>query len=82
MFAKAYRQMMHPGIITSTVPTADEILVSGNLAVVRMSWSTTIADEAGGQKSSRQTRDLQIWRRENGAWKFFRRMWHHIKVSP
>lgn len=81
-FARSYRQMMNPAITTRAVPTIDEILVSGDLAVIRMMWNTTITDKATGQSSHRQAKDLQIWRRENGSWKFFRGMWHHIKPDP
>jgi len=77
-FEKNYRAMMNPGITTQTVPNIDEVLVSGDLATVRMMWSTTITDKATGKTTSRQAKDLQVWRRENGAWKFYRGMWHHI----
>lgn len=77
-FDKSYRLMMHSGITTRSVPAIDEILVSGDLATVRMMWSTTITDKATGRVSSRQAKDLQVWRREKGAWKFYRGMWHHI----
>jgi uncharacterized protein (TIGR02246 family) len=78
-FDRSYRQMLTPSTTTSTVPTIDEILVSGDLAVVRMMWNTTIADKATGRSTSRQAKDLQVWRRENGSWKFFRGMWYHVK---
>jgi ketosteroid isomerase-like protein/catechol 2,3-dioxygenase-like lactoylglutathione lyase family enzyme len=79
VFDRSYRQMLAPTIVTSTVPAIDEILVSGDLATIRMVWSTTITDKASGRTSSRQAKDLQVWRRESGAWKFFRGMWHHIR---
>jgi methylmalonyl-CoA/ethylmalonyl-CoA epimerase len=79
VFDRTYRQMLAPSIVTSTVPTIDEILVSGDLATIRMLWRTTITDKASGRTSSRQAKDLQVWRRERGAWKFFRGMWHHIR---
>ena len=78
VFDRNYRQMMNPSILTRTVPTVDEIVVSGDLALIRMQWSTTITDKASGNTSSRLAKDLQIWRRENGAWKFYRGMWHHV----
>jgi steroid delta-isomerase len=78
VFDRNYRQMMNPSITTRTVPTIDEIVVSGDLAMIRMQWSTTITDKATGRTSSRVAKDLQIWRREGGAWKFYRGMWHHL----
>lgn len=75
---RSYQQMLSPNTTTVTVPTIDEILVSGDLATIRMSWSTTITDKDTRRSSSRRATDLQVWRRENGAWKFFRGMWHHI----
>lgn len=78
-FYKSYRDMMDPAIETNAVPTVDEVVVSGDLATIRMMWNTTITDKKSGRKSSRQAKDLQIWRRENGSWKFFRGMWHHIR---
>jgi steroid delta-isomerase len=77
-FEANYRRMMNPGIATQSTPTIDEILVSGDLATIRMMWSTTITDKATGKATSRQAKDLQVWRREKGAWKFYRGMWHHI----
>jgi ketosteroid isomerase-like protein/catechol 2,3-dioxygenase-like lactoylglutathione lyase family enzyme len=64
-FETNYRRMMNPSITTQSAPTVDEILV-------------TITDKATGKATSRQAKDLQVWRRENGAWKFYRGMWHHI----
>jgi ketosteroid isomerase-like protein len=63
----------------TTTPTFDEILVDGNLAVVRVRWTTTIRTAATGAaaaiESTRYLRDLQVWRREaNGEWRFFRGM--------
>jgi ketosteroid isomerase-like protein len=82
LFDRTYRQMMNPSIITRTVPTVDEIVVSGDLAMIRMQWSTTITDKASGNTSSRVAKDLQIWRREHGSWKFYRGMWHHVPPAP
>ena len=63
----------------TTTPTFDEILVSGNLAVVRLRWTTTIRSAAtattGATESTRYLRDLQVWRREaDGEWRFIRGM--------
>ena len=63
----------------TTTPTFDEILVDGNLAVVRLRWTTTIRSTATGAtaavETTRYLRDLQLWRREaSGEWRFFRGM--------
>jgi ketosteroid isomerase-like protein len=63
----------------TTTPTFDEILVDGNLAVVRLRWTTTIRSGTTATtapvESTRYLRDLQVWRREaNGEWRFFRGM--------
>ena len=78
-FDRSYRQMLSPKTTTSTVPTIDEILVSGDLAIIRMMWSTTITDKVTGSSTTRQAKDLQVWRREDGTWKFFRGMWYHVR---
>jgi uncharacterized protein (TIGR02246 family) len=78
-FAAAYKRMLDPSTTTSTVADVQEIVVAGDLAIVRMTWSTTVTEKASGKNSSRKAKDLQVWRRENGQWKFFRGMWHHIK---
>lgn len=78
-FARSYRQMMNPSITTATVADVQEIVVSGDLASIRMTWSTTITEKASGKSSSRQAKDLQVWRKENGQWKFFRGMWYHTR---
>ena len=62
-----------------TVPTFDEILVSGNIGVVRVRWTTRIrvaaTDTSAARESGRYLRDLQVWRREaSGRWLFIRGM--------
>jgi len=63
----------------TTTPTFDEILVAGDLAVVRLRWTTTIRSAAtattAAAESTRYLRDLQVWRREaDGEWRFIRGM--------
>ena len=72
-----------PATVTArTVPTFDEILVSGDMAVVRLRWTTTITDAAAGRSSTRRLKDLQVWRREPGAgWLFVRGM-HYREPEP
>ncbi len=80
-FYESYKQMLLPraGFTTVTVPIIEEILVSGDLASVRMTWETTIVDTLQGKSTTRKARDLQVWKRENGTWKFIRGMWYHEK---
>jgi ketosteroid isomerase-like protein len=68
-----------PDVSAVTMPAFDEILVDGNLAVVRLRWRTTISvaatDTAPARVATRFLRDLQVWRRESsGAWRFIRGM--------
>jgi uncharacterized protein (TIGR02246 family) len=77
--ARGYAEMRSrkPGS-ARTEPTIEEILVSGDLAVVRMIWNTTVTDDAGA-RNSRQMKDLLVWRREpDGSWKFARGM--HFRI--
>lgn len=78
---KAYGELRNrPITVTArTVPTFDEILIAGDLAVVRVRWTTTISeatrDGSPAWSSTRYLRDLQIWRREpSGQWRFIRGM--------
>jgi steroid delta-isomerase len=60
-------------VVAKTVPTFDEILVSGTLALVRLRWTTTISQ--GSRTSTRHLKDFQVWRRErDGRWAFIRGM--------
>ena len=60
-------------VVANTVPTFDEILVSGDLALVRLRWTTTIAQP--NRTSTRYLKDFQVWRRESGnRWVFIRGM--------
>lgn len=77
-FYASYRQMMGPAVTTHTTPTIEEIAVSGDLAMIRMTWDTTITAKDTGRVTTRKARDLQVWRREKDGWKFARGMWHHI----
>jgi ketosteroid isomerase-like protein len=64
-----------------TTPTFDEVLVSGDMAVVRLRWTTTISDSTG-RACDASLRDLQVWRRErDGQWMFIRGM-HYREPTP
>jgi ketosteroid isomerase-like protein len=71
--AKSYAEMIAqpPGIKLTTVPSVEEVIVSGELAVVRITWTTTTA--SASQSKVRRMRDLQVWRRSGqGEWRFIR----------
>lgn len=75
-----YREMTNlpAGVTVTTVPAIEEIIVSGDLAVVRVAWNTTTVQAEPARRSTRQLRDMQVWRREADGWKFFRGM--HFRV--
>lgn len=81
--SKGYRAMTNPpaGVTVKTVPTVEEVLVSGDLGVIRVSWTTTTTVAQPPKTSTRIMKDLQVWRREaNGEWKMARGM--HYRLSP
>ena len=73
---KSYEEMVdRPAGSAHTKPQIEEILVSGDLGVIRVMWTTTTP--AG----TRRMKDLQVWRREkDGTWKFARGM--HYRITP
>ena len=73
--ARGYGELRtRPATVRATTePTFDEILVSGDLALVRLRWTTTIATPE--RTSTRRLKDFQLWRREpGGRWMFVRGM--------
>lgn len=50
-----------------TAPTFDEILISEDLAVLRLNWTTTITVADPPKETTRQARDIQVWRRDEGG---------------
>jgi uncharacterized protein (TIGR02246 family) len=79
--AKSYGELakLKPGITVTTSPTIEEILASGDLAVVRVIWTTV--ETKNSRKSTRFMKGLQIWRRESdGSWKFARGM--NFRTAP
>lgn len=77
-----YREMtsLHAGVTVTTAPTIEEIIVSGDIGVVRVTWNTTTVQAQPAQTSTRQLRDMQVWRRAADGWKFFRGV--HFRVPP
>lgn len=78
--ASGYREMTNlpAGVTVNTVPDIEEIIVSGDMGIVRVTWNTTTVRTEPAQRSTRQMRDLQVWRREADGWKFYRGM--HFRV--
>ena len=58
------------GTVETTRGEFQEILVSGDLAVVRVVWNTHLRGMAPG--SVRRLQDWQLWRRTGEGWRFFR----------
>lgn len=78
---KSYREMVRrpPGVTVKTSPTIEEILVSGDLALIRLMWTTTTTEAKPPRQTSRWMKDFQVWRRESdGTWKFARGM--HFRI--
>lgn len=68
---------LRPGVTVTTSATIEEILLSGDLAVVRIIWTTTESP----RNSTRFMKGLQVWRRESdGSWKFARGM--NFRTAP
>jgi ketosteroid isomerase-like protein len=67
-----YRQLCGPGpgTVESTVPDFEEVLVMGDVAVIRVIWATHLRGMPEG--AVRRLRDVQIWQRTNGSWRFRR----------
>jgi uncharacterized protein (TIGR02246 family) len=78
-FKKGYAEMMSLKVKKKIALVLDEILISGDLAVVRLQWHTTLYSDKGD--ILRKAVDLQIFRREDGKWKFYRGMWYHLKPT-
>jgi ketosteroid isomerase-like protein len=58
------------GTVETTRGEFQEILVSGDLAVVRVIWNTHLRGMPAG--SVRRLQDLQVWRRTDQGWRFSR----------
>lgn len=78
---QSYREMVKrpPGVTVQTSPTIEEILVSGDLALIRVMWTTTTTEANPPRQATRRMKDFQVWRRESdGTWKFARGM--HFRI--
>lgn len=78
---KAYAEMTapKPGVKVKTSPEIEEILVSGDLGVIRITWTTITTETNPPREWTRHMKDLQVWRRESdGTWKFARGM--HFRI--
>lgn len=81
---REYRVMTNlpAGVTVTTVPDIEEILVSGDMGIIRVTWNTTTVRTEPAQRTTRQLRDLQVWRREADGWKFFRGMHFRVPTPP
>ena len=52
--------------------TNDEIEASGDLAFVKGRFVLTLTPRSGGSRTEVRRRFIEIWRRENGAWRVSR----------
>lgn len=66
------------GTVETTRGTFQEILVSGDLAVVRVIWNTRLRGMSPG--TIRRLQDMQVWRRTPEGWRFFRGV--HFPLRP
>jgi steroid delta-isomerase len=79
---RGYSEKRPPGFTLKTAPTFDEVLISGDLAVLRLNWTTTIRTTDPAREVTRQARDMQVWRRErDGTWVFVRGL-HFRNATP
>ena len=66
------------GTVETTRASFDEIIVSGDLAVARLTWSTHLRGMPDG--AVRRLRDMQVWRRTSEGWRFSRGV--HFPLRP
>jgi steroid delta-isomerase len=80
-FQQAYNEMKAAtGVHTVTRDSIEEIIVSGDMAMVRFSWLTTQTRENPAKTVRWRARDFTIWRKEpDGEWRFSRGMWFREK---
>jgi uncharacterized protein (TIGR02246 family) len=86
--ARAMREMTSTDTTVLHITTqgaVDEVIVSGDLAVVRVVWTTTTTSRAhrdsASVRATRRMKDLQVWRREaDRVWRFARGM--HYRMTP
>ncbi|HEX2060595.1 MAG TPA: nuclear transport factor 2 family protein, partial [Thermoanaerobaculia bacterium] len=71
---KGYSEPRPAGMTMRTEPEFDELLLSGDLAVVRVNWTTTLSFIDPPRQTTRQARDIQVWQKRNGEWLFVRGM--------
>lgn len=54
--------------------TVDEVMVSGDLAVVRGMFHVTLMSRQGEEKHALDRRYLEVWQKQDGRWKVARTM--------
>ena len=60
--------------VTEITEHNDEIVVDGNIALTRGTYSETLQPRAGGAATTVRGRYLFVWRRQAGGWKIARGM--------
>ena len=82
-FLAAYRAMkQRSGVTVHTRDSVEEVIVDGDLAIVRFSWLTRFKNNSTGAERSWRARDFTVWRKESdGQWRFYRGMWFRDQVA-
>ena len=66
--------------VTSTVETERNVVVDGNQAFDRGSFSVTIVPKQRGARISDDIRTLTVWNRDaEGSWKISQQIWNSVK---
>ena len=61
----------------------DEVVVAGDLAVMRLSWEETVTPKGGGEPTVMRGHWLIIWRKQSdGSWKDWREMLTVVPPPP
>lgn len=62
--------------------TTDEIILRGDLAVARGTWSSRETPKAGGEEVTRNGKWMEVQRRQaDGSWKVWRWMWNQESAA-
>jgi len=82
----AIRAKFQPTFAENTVRIAtsqDEVVVAGDLAVMRISFEETVTPKGEGEPIELGGHWLIVWRKQSdGSWKFWRDMWSVVPAPP
>jgi len=82
----AIRAKFQPTFAENTVRIAtsqDEVVVAGDLAVMRISFEETVTPKGEGEPIELGGHWLIVWRKQSdGSWKFWRDMWSVVPPPP